>query len=158
MTRSEPHSGPSKGQSPFTPLALAGYLGCGLIVVDQALQIGVTVQGMGDDPATLRFQFATSLAARLAPLVLGVLMVWAAALARAGRVGVRSAAGALGGGLALLLLVTGLSMWFDGTSVRPTLGAEELAPFVAQWIRGLMLSGLGVVYLGWVVLTLRKAP
>jgi hypothetical protein len=158
MTRAERHPGPSQGQSPFAPLALVGYLGGGLIVVEQALQIGVTVQGMGDDPATLRFQFATSLAARLAPLVLAVLMVWAAALARGDRAGIRSAAGVLSGGLALLLLVTGLGMWFDGASVRPTLGADELAPFVAQWIRGLLLSGLGVIYLGWVVLGLRKAP
>ncbi|MFN0181473.1 MAG: hypothetical protein ACKVZ0_21905 [Gemmatimonadales bacterium] len=158
MSRAARHPEPSGGQSPFAPLALAGYLGCGLIVVEQALQIGVTVQGMGDDPATLRFQFATSLAARLSPLVLGVLMVWGAALVSGKRTGIRSLAGVMSGGLGLLLLVTGLSMWFDGASVRPTLGADELAPFVAQWIRGLLLSGLGVVYLGWVVLGLRKAP
>lgn len=157
MTRSGKRPGPGKGRSAFAPLAVVGYLGFGLIVVDQALQIGVTVQGMGDDPATLRFQFATSLAARLAPLVLAILLVWGAALARGEPVGVRSPTAVISGGLSLLLLVTGLTMWFDGASVRPTLGAEELAPFVAQWVRGLLLSGLGVVYLSWVVLTLRKA-
>lgn len=136
-------------------LAPVGYLALGVIVVDQVIQVFVSLDGFEPTTAVTRFQFVTALAARTAPLVLGFLIALGAAIAarseRALRVlqwGAVAVATVLGAG--------GLFLWFDGVAVKRSVGAEDLSAFTTQWLRGQVFSFLGCALFAWLASGARR--
>lgn len=136
-------------------LAPVGYLGFFVIVVDQAIQVLVTVDGFAASAADWRFQFATALATRMAPLAVGFLAALAATAASRSEVGVR----VLWWVALLTAAVLGLAavvLWFDGVVVKGGVAADELSGFTAQWLRSEVLSAVGCLFFGWLAIGARR--
>ncbi|MBM4188889.1 MAG: hypothetical protein FJ206_16410 [Gemmatimonadetes bacterium] len=151
----KPSPGRASAESPFASLAMPASLAALLIAGDQVFQVMVSVQEAGEGPG-FRFQLATSWVTRAVPLLICCFLLWAAEQAKPG---IRQRLKILAGlvlVLAVSFLIAGLVMWFEGPAVRAGLQAEDLAPFVGVWVRGLVLAGLGVCVLGVVAFLLGK--
>lgn len=142
-------------QSPYGPLALAACLGAALIAGDQVLQVAVSIQEAGTGPGW-RFQLATSWVARAVPLLVVCFVLWAAIQARPTAARFLPALYAVAALLAISFAVGGAVMWFDGPAVRAGLQADDLAAFVAIWVRGLLMASLGSVCLAAIAFLMRK--
>ena len=143
-----PESTPASFFDAAAKLAPVGYLAPLVIVVDQLIQVFVSVDGFEPAEPRTRFQFAASLAVRTAPLLLGFLIALATAMATGSQVALRVLqASAIG--LAIVFGVAAVFLWLDGPTVKRGVGAEELSAFTSQWLRGQASSLVGCGFFTW---------
>jgi hypothetical protein len=133
----------------------AAFLGLLVIIVDQLVQVSTAPASLAFGDPLSRFQMAASLAARMAPVILGFLIVAGAAFAGGRRDGLAVLRWAAAG-MAVILGVAAVLLWFDGASVKPGVAAEELSAFRDQWVRGEVFSILSAGFFGWFALGLAR--
>jgi hypothetical protein len=119
-------------------------VGALLIVVDQIIQVWVTLGPIDFSVPISRFQAAALFAGRTVAVAIAMLLtVLAAQGARhRGWLRVQGVIGILLGGLLLLTLSV---LWVDGPRVKSSIPGENLTEFTAQWIRGLVVSAAGAI-------------
>lgn len=83
-------------------------------------------------------------------------LLWAAIQARPSAARLIPALFVAAAVLAISFAVGGVVMWVDGPAVRAGLQADELAAFVAIWVRGLLMAVLGSACLAVIGVLIRK--
>lgn len=129
-------------------VAPVGYLSLVVIAVDQLIQVSIAADSFTPAEPLTRFQLSASFAARMAPFILGFLIAFGSALAAGSRVAL-AALRWTAAGLAVILAGAAVMLWFDGATLKPSVGAEELSAFRDQWIRGQVFSILGSGFFAW---------
>ena len=131
---------------PARGLLWAVGLGAAIVAGDQVTLLAAAALRAAPGDPVWRFQFATLIVGRQVPLLAALLLLgWIGWAAEARRM-VRTAVVA-GWALAVALGLAVVVLWADGPATRSGMLADQLRPFMVQWIRVLAVgvAGMGSV-------------